>query len=600
MAEVKKIFGRAGTGKTTELLKELDILLKSGIHPRNIAMVTHTRAGARIFKERAINEFDINSKDLKYFGTMHSLSWKVQDLVAENIFGFHEMEDYIDVHHLTSSYDDSMLEHYRVTDKDRLRLKNIDKINAMIQIDSVLSGCDISDFDFLEMEALTGRGLEYKAYYLKDSVPTKNDGKYKFVWSHRYETLDPSEQKKFSLQFRQHLTDNDLFTHARNLESMCDLGLALPCEYLIFDEFQDFNRLQYRIFCNWINASHVKRVILAGDDAQCIYGFSSASPRFMLDIPAEVVHLPVTYRHGRNIIDNAQEMIDHMSVVERFDIAPAPNVPDGEVLKLYGEDWHHHVNFNDPDETVLVLAATNDWAQRIRFDLIKAFPDVLFVNLEDAKKVERVFGMYNIIASLERGEEVPGKNERMGDKWTDIESLFSGGTKTSLPKKTLYKHPSMAFSAVDRSPEMTNILRHGIKKEIRTDKFDFKEYYDKDSFEKEFLKVPWVGKWLANAIPGIEIVENVMDIFPEYLVPEAKKRIGTIHGAKGDEADTVLLFMGISYPAYIRSNRADVRDDILRQFYVGKTRARTKLIEIYHYLTYPDGLPAPAPLDVIA
>lgn len=600
MTEIKKIFGRAGTGKTAALLNELGKLLNNGTHPRNIAMVTYTRTGARVFKERAINKFDVSQEDLPWFGTMHSLSWKVQGLRRENIFGFQDLEDFIDKHHLYKAYTDSLLEYYHITDGDRLRLKNIDRINAMIWIDNILSGCGIDDFDFLEMESLTGRGLDYKVFFPKNRVSRKKyGGKWELIWSYLHETISPAEQIKFSEQMRQHLINHDLFTHARNLESVYDLGFTLPCEYLLFDEFQDFNRLQYQISKNWINASHVKHVVIAGDDAQCIYRFSSASPRFMLDLPGEVVHLDRTYRHGRNIIDNAQEMIEHMNVVERFEIEPAADVPDGEVIRVYGDDWLNQVDFSDPDESVLVLASTKEWVHRIRFALLDTFPDIPFVNLEDAKKVERVFGMYNIIASLERGEEVQGENIRTNERWSDIKSLFNGNTRTSLPKKALYRHPQMELSAIERSPEPTNVLIHGIKKEIREDEFEFKEVYTKDSFEKDFLKVPWVGKWLVSAIPDIEIIENVFEIFPKYLVPEAKKRIGTIHRAKGDEADTVVLFMGISYPAYRSSHRPDVCDDILRQFYVGKTRPRTKLVEVYGYLTYPDGMPAPAPLEVV-
>lgn len=601
MTEIKKIFGRAGTGKTTALLNELDILLNKGIHPHNIAMVTHTKTGARVFRERAINNFDIDSEDLEYFGTMHSLSWKLQDLKGENIFDDEGIEAFIDMWYLRSPYTDSMLDHYRITVDDRMRLKNTDRINAMIRIDNIFSGCGINDFDFLKMESLTGRGLEFKNYYPKDRVMSaRHGGKWVIKWAHLYDIVSPSDQIKFSERFQQYLIDNDLYTHARNLEEMRISGLTMPCEYLLFDEFQDFSRQQYHIFENWINAPHVKYVVVSGDDAQCIYRFSSASPRFLLDLPCDVVvHLPVTHRHGRAILENAQEMIDHMHTVERFEIEPAEGLPDGEVIKVYGGDWMQVVDFSDPDEGVLVLASVKEWVYRVRYDLMKSFPGVPFVNLEDARKVERVFGCYNVIAALERGEEVPGENTTTGERWTDVKSLFSGGTKTSIPKKMLYRHPQMELSAIERRPEMTNVLRQGVKKDIREDKFNFREYYDKSSFEKDFLKVPWVGKYMVNAVPDIEIIENALDIFPDYLIPKAKKRIGTIHKAKGDEADTVILFMGVSYPAYRASTKPDVRDDILRQFYVGKTRPRTKLIEVYNYLKYPDGMYAPAPLEVV-
>ena len=62
---------------------------------------------------------------------------------------------------------------------------------------------------------------------------------------------------------------------------------------------------------------------------------------------------------------------------------------------------------------------------------------------------------------------------------------------------------------------------------------------------------------------------------------EAKPRyiVGTIHSVKGGEADVVYLFPDISPQSYEGIQRgAEGRDAVIRQFYVGMTRAREELV----------------------
>ncbi len=60
--------------------------------------------------------------------------------------------------------------------------------------------------------------------------------------------------------------------------------------------------------------------------------------------------------------------------------------------------------------------------------------------------------------------------------------------------------------------------------------------------------------------------------------------IGTIHSVKGGQADVVYLFPDLSQAGDAQYNRGGAsRDSVIRQFYVGATRAREKL-----YLCQPD------------
>ncbi|MGH3986329.1 MAG: 3'-5' exonuclease, partial [Pseudonocardiaceae bacterium] len=66
---------------------------------------------------------------------------------------------------------------------------------------------------------------------------------------------------------------------------------------------------------------------------------------------------------------------------------------------------------------------------------------------------------------------------------------------------------------------------------------------------------------------------------PAALVDEPPVTIGTIHSAKGAEADLVYLSPSLSGAAYQQWSLGDEgRDEIVRQFYVGLTRARESCI----------------------
>ena len=60
---------------------------------------------------------------------------------------------------------------------------------------------------------------------------------------------------------------------------------------------------------------------------------------------------------------------------------------------------------------------------------------------------------------------------------------------------------------------------------------------------------------------------------------EASVVVGTIHSVKGGEADDVIIFPDISLAGQREVEASsDGRDAAIRQFYVGMTRARERLI----------------------
>ena len=84
--------------------------------------------------------------------------------------------------------------------------------------------------------------------------------------------------------------------------------------YILVDEFQDINHLQYDIVK--MLAAPENNLFVVGDDDQSIYHFRGARPEIMLNFPEdfkneETVLLNINYRCSGNILNTAMKVIDH-------------------------------------------------------------------------------------------------------------------------------------------------------------------------------------------------------------------------------------------------------------------------------------------------
>jgi len=587
--EVIKTFGRAGTGKTTYLLKQLEKQLSNGVHPVEVGMISHTNAAVDVFKARAIKQGNYKEKDFPYFRTLHSLCYQLIGLkeynhVDREVINRFIDEYYPDMYEKVEEYDPDV---FYLTHEDKERLKGSSRIKALIEIDSVLRNCLIYDFDFDLFYKKTGRTLMYTRYQVKKTYFDEKMGKYRIQWEESTEYLSPEEVKEFSTNWKEYMERNEIFDFTRMLEEAYFNSLVPSVKYLFVDEFQDYSELQYRIYELWRDNGDIKKIWLAGDDCQVINRHAGASAEFMLSTYCtEKVLLDRNYRFGKVIYENAQKYIELLSKFEPINVECADK--PGKVIRCYGEEWLDYVDFKNDETSVLVLAATSEWAKRLISEIKEICPDVYFQNLGDPRKVDKVFERYNVIAALERGEEV---------EWERIKKLFTGSDP--IPTSTLEKKTIVSLDGVERTEVKKKRVFKNIKKKIREGRFEHLDYYDKTSFRKDFLANGWNGKQLVSMIPDIDIFPAALDVFPEYVSPKVNKRYGTIHKAKGDQAEIVFLGMAVPFPSYERINETEVADDVLRQFYVGTTRPESVLIEIYEYLEYSNGEPAPAPLDVI-
>jgi len=590
MKQVEKVIGRAGTGKTYYLIEKLSALLDSGVKPYEIGMVTFTRTAANIFKERILKKHPEYSKnDFKYFGTMHATGTKlIGGWKEEYSYNSKQRREFVKLHYPDFEHpiEDYPEDEYRLTSVDRDNIKQNSMFKALEGIDGCLRSLDIKDFNFNEMQIRTGRTLEYPHYNVSNQEFSEKYNKIVLKWRKRYEMIDPVMVIEFSDNYKKFKLENNLLDYTDIIEICLNEGLSPNIRFLFCDEFQDFNTLQYKLYQLWRDDPYVEHVCIAGDDAQTVTRFGGANAKYFISEPCTVrTVLPKTYRHGAKIFYDAQKYIDKMEFAEECDVLPRSDI-DGDVVKVYGDEWKNHLNFSD-DETCLILAWSKKWIREIKSVVDEILPGTLFTVLGNDGKETRVLEHYNIIASLERGEEV---------RWDKVKKLFSSQTNC-LPSMMLYKEITSTLMGVKSEIIKKKIIKN-IKSEIREYRYDARPVYNKKYFAKDFMTIDWDGELLLKNIKDIELLENIQDMFPSFVEHVNSKRIGTIHKSKGDEADTVILFMSVPYPAVKNMLFESGKDDILHTFYVGKTRPRTKLIEVYGYLKNGDDL-APAPLDIL-
>jgi DNA helicase-2/ATP-dependent DNA helicase PcrA len=143
----------------------------------------------------------------------------------------------------------------------------------------------------------------------------------------------------------------DLLERAIDLFERDEHALAeLRDRYRAFtvDEYQDVNLLQQTLLDRWLGARD--DLCAVGDDYQSIYGFTGATPRYLLGLPsrfpqAAVVRLEANYRSTPQVLELANRIVPRLGGAEkllRATCAPGPEA----VTRPFP---------SGPDETAFVL-----------------------------------------------------------------------------------------------------------------------------------------------------------------------------------------------------------------------------------------------------
>lgn len=343
-----------------------------------------------------------------------------------------------------------------------------------------------------------------------------------------------------------------------------------------FDEVQDFTALELALVRKW--GSRMEYLILAGDDDQCIYGFKGATPDAFLtpEIPPENKRiLSQSHRVPRAVQALAQDWIVRVQRREPKEYRPRDAV--GDVIRARSGTWKRPeplcelaAELAEQGKTVMILAACSYMLQPAIQVLRKA--GVPFHNPFREKRGDwnplrrgggkRLTAVDRLLAFLRMDYQTWGEQARpwTGEdvqRWSEIlrqEGVFHRGMR-----QVIAAWPLDAEAPLD---QLASIM-------------------EEDAFVHAMeLDLDW---YLASAQSSRQkALEYPVSVAKRFggraLREEPKVVVGTIHSVKGGQADVVILFPDLSRQGYEAWQRRDRRDEVIRQFYVGMTRARESLI----------------------
>lgn len=319
------------------------------------------------------------------------------------------------------------------------------------------------------------------------------------------------------------------------------LGIRLA----IVDEAQDASALIYRVQrrCH----EGVPRVIIAGDGFQSIYSFLGGSPKFFFEwegVTKETV-LSKTWRCPSVIWDRAMRTLRRNS--EWHDYGVQPRDTGGSVLHA-GDIRSAVARIRSTDGTVLALGRTRNAVNEIRDELERT--DTPYDHVEQMSTTQVGREAYYTLWQLSEGKVVPAGQFLRG---------------------------------LDRIPA-THLLQRNAKARWKDGRIQVDalhpEWLVQCGFSEKGAAAIRDGSWkqILAGTRGFQRWEKARRLYGAEAATKPRVRLSTVHGAKGLEADTVLISDRSTELVNANLKHRWSADEERRVVYVALTRARERVL----------------------
>ena len=396
--------------------------------------------------------------------------------------------------------------------------------------------------------------------------------------------------------------------------------------YILVDEFQDINQVQYDVIRMLAAPEH--NLFVVGDDDQSIYGFRGADVklmfRFLKDYPgARKLLLDTNYRSTANIVRHALQVIGNNEV--RFDKKIRTQKPAGAALHIQetldSEDEsvyvlseiRQRIESGIPPEQIAVLFRVHTDARalagqlvkhRIPFYMRESMPDLYqhFI-AKDIRAYLRLAG-----GGRERSDflQVMNRPVRYLSR-ASVSDLLSVSENRIVPFEELRKFYCDKEWMQDRIDQFEWDLKmmekmapyaaiQYIRKKVGYDDY-LREYADsKGQQPAEYFDVLAELEEAAKPFTAAEEWFAYMSEYTDALAKQKQKaqddrtgvRLMTMHASKGLEFDTVFIIQANEGRIpYKRAMKEHGVEEERRLFYVAMTRAK-EVIKI-SYVTVKNG-----------
>lgn len=564
-----------GSGKTTVITRRTKYLIQNAkVAPEEILVITFTKAASVEMRER-FQRLMGNQYCPVTFGTFHAVFFQM----------------------LKSAYHYTAANILREEQKRQYFREIITHLNLEIEDESEFLSAVASEISLIK----------------NDRIPLEH-----------YYSKNCSEEifREIYRMYQEKLTQSGLLDFDDMLVYTCELlserpdilaGWRRRFRYILIDEFQDINQIQYDIIK--MLAAPENNLFVVGDDDQSIYRFRGARPEIMLHFPKDypesvTILLEENFRSTEYIIQGAGRVIAHNK--DRFQKNIHGVKGPGEKIELHGfvsqnqENAHlvkqvrEYVDQGYSYEDLAILVRTNTGARllveklmeyQIPFCMRDAMPD-----LYDHWIARDFFAYLRIGAgSRERKDFLQIANRPR--RYLAREALDA--MQISFEQlRCFYGDKDWMMERIDRLEYDVHMLQkmspfaaiNYIRQGIGYDEYLAEYALYRRIKPEELLEV---ANELQEAARGYENLEAWMEHIWEYREELKKQWAGqkkaenavtltTLHSAKGLEFSVVFLMDAhegnMPYQKAILD--ADMQEE-RRMFYVGMTRAKEHL-HIYY------------------
>ncbi|RJQ35873.1 ATP-dependent DNA helicase PcrA [Candidatus Microgenomates bacterium] len=559
------ILAGAGSGKTRVLTYKVLYLIKKGVSPLNILMVTFTNKAANEMKERVkkyisqlsnLNISGINSQ-LPNIATFHSLCAKILRVEGQHIglpreFTIFDSQDQID----------AIKEAFK---KLNLSIKDY-KPNSVLATISQAKNELIDEKEYLNFAKGHFQEVVAKVYIVYQDILKEN----------------------YSLDF------DDLILKTISLFDKNPQILEKYQErfrYILIDEYQDTNKSQY-ILTKMLGEEY-KNICVVGDFSQSIYSWRGADYRNLTKFKEDFndvksFSLSQNYRSTQKILDAAS------SVISKNDSHPVLKLwtenEEGEEVTIYeARNEHDEADYiinqipnfinSDPNfrfKDIAILYRTNAQSRVIEeVFLHQGLPYILIggTRFYERKEIKDIVAYLRVLA-----------NPKDTVSFKRIEKLGKGRLQ-----KFLELSGSLSPEEIEQKKTI-DLLDEVVKK---TEYLSF--YDEKDEEDRQRLENIKEIRSVAIEFPNIiEFLENIALVEQDYAsrsgfqgtMPDKASNekpnaitLMTLHAAKGLEFPIVFM-VGMEEGLFPHSRSLMEKlelEEERRLCYVGMTRAKHRL-----------------------
>ncbi|MBP3887493.1 MAG: ATP-dependent helicase [Cellulosilyticum sp.] len=561
-----------GSGKTQVIVNRIQYMLTQlNCSPRQILVVTFSKMAAEEMKERYFHLFGDAPIT---FGTLHSVFYRILRKSQP------------------SRYD---LEKLLLEDKRKVLLTQLLKEMDTDEGDEFLDG-------FIKHLSLMKNQLIVPNLYQPNGIS-------KPVFIELLSRYEAYKERHGLFDFDDMLVE--CYYLLKNDSALCH-AVSEHYKYILVDEFQDINLVQFEILR--LIVSHHEHLFVVGDDDQSIYQFRGAKPSYLLDFKRQFkevneIYLDVNYRCSGSILQHSLALINQNTVRYQKQLT-TPN-PKGETPQI--------VYCKDAKEEAMHIVHEIS-SRRQKGISLKQMAVIYRTNIQARPIVETLLAA-NIPFCLRDGML------SLYDQWItkDILSylhLAKCLDQTDLayriinkPKRYISK-VSMEIARKGRNNFLFNLLEiesltEWQKNYIQELLFDLQVLREKplleairyirhhigyDQYLNEYAayrKMPVMSLFevlediedSAQNYHSLEEWENALIDMATQIKQTTKKNsaetltLTTMHGAKGLEFDTVFIIDVIDgMIPYHKSVTPQEIEEERRLLYVGMTRAKTKLL----------------------